>query len=173
MSQPTEICPLLNRVCACARSLDSPDLPEHIYLHSLISPVVHIANLNFVCLLVGGHHLGSPPSTIRTRGCTDDCYYRKGESCGQAWPRPGHQGLPSQCYPPAYIPSQRPAPQGLQFYFSLSCRKSEWQGVPEPPQSLRLANRSTWMWNIQLSRLPSKNHPDQKHSPTSMYSETY
>lgn len=123
LSQPTETHPLLSKVCACARSLDSPDLPEHVYFHSLISSVVHIANLDFICLLVGGHHLGSPPSTIRSGGCTDDCYCRAGESCEQDWPRPGHQGLCSPCYPPPHIPSQRPAPP--------SCREPERQGVPE------------------------------------------
>lgn len=135
--------PLLSKMCGCVRSLDSPDLPEHIYFHSLIPSVVHIANLDFICLFVRGHHLGSPPSTIRTGGCADDCYCRAGESCGQAWPRPGHQGLCSPCYPPPHIPSQKPAP--------VSCREPDGKESLKPPQSLRLANRSTWVWDIQPS----------------------
>lgn len=59
-----------------SRSLDSPDLPEHVYFHSLISTVVHVANLHFVGLLIGGYHLSSPPGTIHAGGSTDDRYCR-------------------------------------------------------------------------------------------------
>lgn len=143
----------------CLRGLDSPDLPEHVHFHSLIAAVVHVANLDFVGLLVGGYHLGSPPGTIQTRGSTDDRYYRAGGKCVDTpGPGQGNKGHAGQCYPPPHVPSQRPAP-------------SQGKGTARSPQSLqepRLANGRTRTCDIQpsiyvlprkLSR-PKSTHPD-------------
>lgn len=64
-------------MCAYVCNPDSPDLPEHIDFHSLIATIVHITNLNLVGLLIGGHHLGSPPGTVHARSRADDCYCRE------------------------------------------------------------------------------------------------
>lgn len=96
-------------VCACLRSVDPPDLPEHVHFHSLISTIVHVADLHFIAFLIGGHHLGSPPGTIHAGGSTDDRYCRSGR---ERVDTPGIvQG--TKGHPPSHVTSQGPvSPQG-------------------------------------------------------------
>ena len=116
------------------RSVDPPDLPERVHFHSLISTVVHVADLHFIAFLVGGHHLGSPPGTVHAGGSTDDRDCRAGRERVDS---PGiGQGTKG---PRSVLPTSPP-------YFSESCA-STGQGngkePPQPPWSPRLAKGRT------------------------------
>lgn len=132
--------PQVRRVCVCLRRVDPPDLPEHVHFHSLISTVVHIAYLHFIALLIGGHHLGSPPGTVHAGGSADDRYCRSGrERVDTPGIGQGTKGHPSQHYPPPHITSKGPvSPQGQEIAKSL-------QSSPGAQECIK---GRIWIWEI-------------------------
>lgn len=127
----------------CLRGPNSPDLPKHIYFHSLISTVVHIANLDFICFLIGGHHLSSPPGTVHARGGADDRYCRTGRKhVDMCDPGQGTKG---------FFWSMLPTPP---CYFSEACASTRLENSkesPELPQSPRLLVQSLCWEKFTLS----------------------
>ena len=113
--------------------LDSPDLPQHVYLHPLVATIVDVANLDLVGVLVGGHHLGSPPGPVHARSSADDCYCGQTRACAQS--RRG-AGRPQAIPGPA-----RTKGKACQPCISAARNAPETRKCPPTPLSLRRSLR--------------------------------